>query len=292
VVKSSSPKWTRAYLKKFSTPEDAVLAIKAWSDALGALALDTAVSREIDAFKASKTDSDRFTHLFKAAVYQSTQRYAAKSAEDVLTFNVGSGSGTGKKVDAQALDSWTGVFKRAAEANLSYFDAIVLDQAAQAAGVRMDIAKARFEANSFPYLMASYGASPGAQTYLAKTIGKGSALSYAQLGLAVGSFLSSSDLVAEHYSLGAQIDSAGNVTGFARERALTSMLDAASDRARERIATVDKSGGDSSLSVVMFQAGRAAREGNADDKTTALQDFWDASTYARLQLLMSAGPKT
>ena len=42
----------------------------------------------------------------------------------------------------------------------------------------------------------------------------------------------------------------------------------------------------------MFQAGRAAREGNADDKTTALQDFWDASTYARLQLLMSVGPKT
>ena len=117
-----------------NTPEDAVLTIKAWSDALGALALDTAVSHEIDAFKASKTDTDRFTHLFKAAVYRSTQRYAAKAAEDVLTFNVGSTSATRKKVDAQALDSWTGVFKRAAEANLSYFDAIVLDQAAQAAG--------------------------------------------------------------------------------------------------------------------------------------------------------------
>ena len=69
------------------------------------------------------------------------------------------------------------------------------------------------------------------------------------------------------------------------------MLDAASDRARERIAAIDKSGGDSSLPVILFQAGRAAREGSAEDKTTALQNFWEASTYARLQLLMSEGPR-
>lgn len=269
-----------------STPEDAILAVEASSNALTAVALDDAVSREIDAAKAARGQSDQFQHLFMAAAFQSAQKYAAKAADDALTFNFGQKS-SGKKVDAQALDDWAGVFQRAAQANLTYFDSVVLDQAAQEAGIRTEEAKARFQAASFSYQIAQYGASPAAQQYLDKTMGKGAATNYAHLGFAVASYLASSELVAEHYSLGAETDEDGNITGFERDRALGAMLDAASDRARERIAAVEKAGGDPSLAILAFQGGHAARDGAPSDKLDALRSYWTASTYARLLTLMA-----
>jgi hypothetical protein len=79
----------------------------------------------------------------------------------------------------------------------------------------------------------------------------------------------------------------GNLTGFCRERALGSMMDAASDCARERIAALDKSGADISLPVIVLQSARAARGGGPKDKMDALRDYWTASTYARLMLLIA-----
>ena len=68
---------------------------------------------------------------------------------------------------------------------------------------------------------------------------------------------------------------------------MTAMLDSASERAKERIAAVDKAGGDSSVPIIIFQSGRAARDGSAKDKMSALGDFWKASTYARLLTLLA-----
>lgn len=272
-----------------NSPEDAILAVEAASDALEAVALDDAVSREIDAARSASSQDDAFTHVFTAAAFQSAQKYAARAAEDALTFSFGRSTSSNKKVDPQALDDWAGVFQRAAQANLSYFDAVVLDQAAQEAGIRTEQAKARFEAASFSYQVAEYGASPAAQQYLDKTIGKGAAANYAHLGFAVASYLASSELVAEHYSLGAQTDADGTITGFERDRALGAMLDAASDRARERIAAAAKAGIDPSLAIVAFQDGHASRDGDPSDKLGALRSFWTASTYARLLTLMTQG---
>jgi hypothetical protein len=272
-----------------STPEDALLAISAASNALTTVALDDAVAREVDAARSAGAQDEAFVHLFRAAAFQSAQKYAARAADDVLAFGFGKSASSGKKVDPQALGDWAGVFQRAAQANLSYFDAVVLDQAAQAAGIRTEQAKARFEAASFSYQIAQYGASPAAQQYLDRTMGKGAATDYAHLGFAVASYLASSELVAEHYSLGAHTDDNGTVVGFDRDRALGAMLDAASDRARERIAAAAKQGNDPSLAILAFQAGHAARDGGPADKIDALQSFWAASTYARLLTLMTNG---
>lgn len=275
-----------------STPEDGLLAVSAWSELVGAIAMDNAVQRGLQQAKASTDSSDRLGYLVDAAVMQSSQRYTAKAAEDVLSFNFGSSRTSSWKVDPDLLNSWAGIFTRAAEANLTYFDAIVVDQAAQEAGVRMDVAKSYFEAQSLPYVVATFGASPGAQDYLEKNIGKGPGRSYAQLGFAVASYMSSSQLVAQYYSLGAKLDDSGAIVGFQRERALTSMLDAASERARERIAAAEKVGVDPSLPIILFQAGRASRDaGSADKKLAALDNYWKSSVYARLLTLMTQGAR-
>ncbi len=293
VIQSGGASRTQSMVERLkayqpSSPDDAILAISAWSDALTAAALDSAVNREVELAKQAQADDQQFTHLFLAAAMQSTEKYLAKAAEDTLSFNFGRSRTSGQKVDSTALESWTGVFKRAAEANLSYFDSLVLDDVARQAGVRTDILKDGFAANNFPYLVATFGASPSAMSYLEKNVGKGPALAYAQLGFAVASYLSSSELVAQYYSLGAEVDPSGVVKGFRRERALTAMLDAAADRARERIAALEKAGGDPSVPIILFQSARAAREGTSSDKLSALRDYWTASTYARLLMLLSA----
>src|SRR5439155_1766011 len=86
-----------------------------------------------------------------------------------------------------------------AASNLTYFDALVLDQIAADAGMRTDQLKNTFAASNLDYVVATYGASPAALDYLEKNIGKATpALGYAQLGFAVSSYLSSSQLVATH----------------------------------------------------------------------------------------------
>ncbi len=293
VTQSGGASRTQAMLERLkayqpNSPEDAILAISAWSDVLSAVSLDSAVSRELQMAKQSTAQDDRFTHLFLAAALLSTEKYVAKSAEDTLSFNFGKTRATSQKVDPKALESWSGVFKRAAEANLTYFDALVLDQIAADAGMRTEQLKNAFAASNFDYVVATYGASPGALDYLEKNIGKGTpALGYAQLGFAVSSYLSSSQLVAAHYSLDAKLGSDGEIVSIGRERAMTAMLDSASERAKERIAAVDKAGGDSSVPIIIFQSGRAARDGSAKDKMSALGDFWKASTYARLLTLLA-----
>lgn len=293
VIQSGGASRTQAMLERLkayqpNSAEDALLSISAWSDVLTAVSLDSAVDRELQQAKQSTAQDDRFTHLFLAAALLSTEKYVAKSAEDTLSFNFGKTRATSQKVDPKALESWSGVFKRAAEANLTYFDTLVLDQVAAQAGMRTEQLKNAFAASNFDYVVATYGASPAALDYLEKNIGKAtSALGYAQLGFAVASYLSSSQLVAAHYSLDAKLGPDGDVVSFGRERAMTAMLDAATERAKERIAAVDKAGGDSSLPIIIFQSGRAARDGSVKDKMSALGDFWKASTYARLLTLLA-----
>jgi hypothetical protein len=269
-----------------ASTDDAILAIAGWSNALDAVALESQVNGIIQQAQRETDEDEQFRLLFIASVMQSTEKYVAKAAEDVLSFNFGRGKTTAQKVDPQSLESWSGIFRRAAESNLNYFDTLILDEIAKKQGIRTEELKDLFAANELSYTVASFGASPGAMEYLEKNLGKGPALGYAQLGFAVASYLNSSELVAQHYSLVGQLDEYGELVGFGRERALTSMLDAASDRARERIAALEKAGGDPSLPVVVFQGARAAREGGPKDKMTALREYWTASTYARLMILM------
>lgn len=276
-----------------TTTDDAMQCVTAWSVALLAVAIEARVDHDLQALREASSLKEQGGHLGSAVAYRSTTRLIPKLADDLLGFTFGRGRATPQKVDPAALESWAGVFRRAAEANLNYFESLVLDPVAKKYGVHPDTLKAAFAAKSLDYAKASFGASPAAIEYLERTLGKTPALSYAQLGFAVSSYLSSSGLVAEFYSLDAQLDESGNVTGFGRERALASMLDAASDRAREQIAALESAGGDASMAVVSFKAARSQREGasGASVRLEALKSYWEASNSARLMVLI-AEPKS
>ena len=155
--------------------------------------------------------------------------------------------------------------------------------------MRTEQLKAGFAANNFDYVVATYGASPAALDYLEKNIGKGTRRS------AMRSLASPCPATCRARSWSRSTirwapssTRTATVIGFERERAMTAMLDSATERAKERIAAVDKAGGDSSMPIIIFQAGRAARDGSLKEKIAALGDFWKSSTYARLLTLLAA----
>ena len=156
-----------------ASTDDAILAIAGRANALDAVALESQVNGIVAQAQRESDVEEQFRLLFMASAMQSTQKYVAKAAEDVLSFNFGRGGTTAQKVDPQALESWAGVFRRAAESNLNYFDTLILDGIAQELGVRTEELKQMFAANEVSYTVASFGASPGAMEYLEKNIGKG-----------------------------------------------------------------------------------------------------------------------
>ena len=98
VTQSGGASRTQAMLERLkayqpNSPEDAILAISAWSDVLTAVSLDSAVNRELQVAKQASDDDERFTHLFLAAAMLSTEKYVAKAAEDTLSFNFGKSEG-------------------------------------------------------------------------------------------------------------------------------------------------------------------------------------------------------
>jgi hypothetical protein len=92
----------------------------------------------------------------------------------------------------------------------------------------------------------------------------------------------------KYYSLAAELDDDGNVVSFGRERALSALLDAAGQQSRERIAAVEKAGMDPSFPIFVFQMAQSAREGDSNEKVSALSQYWYSSLYSRLMTTLLA----
>ena len=82
ITQSGGASRTQAMLERLkayqpNSPDDAILAISAWSDVLTAISLDSAVSRELQVAKQATAQDERFTHLFLASAMLSTEKYVA-----------------------------------------------------------------------------------------------------------------------------------------------------------------------------------------------------------------------
>ncbi len=275
-----------------TSPDDAILVIDSWSNTLWAAAIGTRTNDELLLAREAPDVDTRWSHLFAAAWLQPRERLIEQEVEDVLDLNFGRVNSGAAEIDPRALESWSGVFTRAAQANVTYVSELILDDVGRQSGLRTEVVRALFAANNFDYVVAEFGASGEAEAFLDQYVGKGAASrQYAQLGFALASYIASSSLIAQFYSLSAETDENFNVVTIHRDRALIAMLDAASQRAEERITALEQAGGDTSLAVLAFQTGRVQREEpDPAEKLYALRSLWTASTYARLQVLMARSP--
>ena len=173
--------------------------------------------------------------------------------------------------------------RRAAEANVNYFEATVVDEYARRWGVHPDRMRQAFLDFDVQYLLTV--ASRRGVQMLAGQMADPKHQARLVLGNNVSNFALSSSLVAKYYSLGAELDENGNVTSIARERALADMLDLADQRARELIALNGEEA--PVIAILYYETARLQRQGGPADQMDALRSYWMAAMLAQVQAYLA-----
>jgi uncharacterized protein len=246
--------------------------------AMGLIKLaDSALARE------AKTNEEMVAKLTEATLYYVLAEQVVELAKDSI--DVGIGFGKAPAPAQASVESLAELFRRAAEANLNYFESVVINEIAEGVGAHPSVIKARFAARDFTYTFAL--ATLNAMEPLKRRAPSGMQGAYATLGGAVQSYTMSSVLVAKYYSLGAQIDQDGNIAGVRNERAMINMLDFAEKRAKEIIGLGVAVGAEPVGPVISYDAAKVDREGSLDDKFNALQGYWSAALQGQMLGILS-----
>ena len=227
------------------------------------------------------SEEDLLGELIQLAAYYVLARDFVQLARDSV--DIGFGYGTTMVDDPERVTAMMELLRRASDANVSYFEATIVDEYAKAFGVHPDRMKQLFMNYDYTYLFtvaSNYGTSA-----LAGQLNDEAQKAALILGNSVSNYGQSASLVAKYYSLGAQLDENGDVVEIERERALADMLDLADQRAREAIAM---NGDDVPvIAVLYYETARLQRQGSPADQMDALQSYWTATTLAQIQAYLA-----
>jgi cell pole-organizing protein PopZ len=246
--------------------------------AMGLIAMaDTALQRE------AKTEEAIITKLTEATLYYVLADQVVEIAKDQI--DIGMGFGKAPAPSQATVESLAELFRRAAEANLSYFENVVINEIAAEVGAHPNIVKTRFASRDLTYTFAM--ATLNAMGPLKKRAPSGMQGAYATLGGAVQSYTMSSVLIAKYYSLDAILDDDGAVTAVTNERAMINMLDLADKRAKEIIGLDVAIGAEPVGAIISYESAKIAREGDLESKFSALQSFWTAALRGQMLGILS-----
>ncbi len=271
-------------LKKPTTLADTIVL----ADAFGRLSMADGLITQADALL--KTDpasaEEAAASVILATNYYVLADYAIDWAKDSV--EVGFGAGTAKPATKEQVTALSEALRKAAEANLDYFDTVVLQGLADQEGMSLDTAKNNFESNEFNYGFA-VSSIIGAQE-LKDKLGNTEARAIAVLGNSLVSFTLSSELIAKYYSLQVETNASGNITSIPFEKAMINMLDFGETTAKENINAAKSAGAIPVLAIIDYEGAKVKREGGPAEKLDALGGYWSASMQGRL-LTILAGMK-
>jgi hypothetical protein len=227
---------------------------------------------------------ETYFKLIAGTLMYVTAGHMLEVSRDALDLGLGSG-GNAPPPSRDAVLRLAELFRRAAEANLNYFDTVVLDGAAQGRGWHPDVVKGYFAYGEPLYLLA--GSSARAMKIMDKRSRQQTPSLYATLGGGLNSYVYSSLLVAKYYSLDAQFDKTGKLTGVKNEQALGAMLDLAEGRARDILGVAAAAGEAPVQPLLSYQSARVGRDGDSKAKLTALGDYWTAALQGQMLGILS-----
>ena len=238
-----------------------------------------------DGALASKVDSEEeaLTVLTMATLYYAVADHAVELAKDSL--DIGWGFGSAPAPSEERVAALAELFRRAADANLNYFNSVVLDQIAAANGMRLDAVKVAFANRDFDYTLAVSAGQNIAE--LKQRVGPGSAASHATLGAAMNSYVLSSGLIAKYYSIGVKLDKDGSVVGINDDRKMINTLDFAERRSREMLGLAISVNADPVHPVIYYEQGKAQREGDVAAKFSSLTNFWTSAMQSQAVAVLS-----
>jgi uncharacterized protein len=258
------------------------------ADAFGRLSMADGLIKQAKATMDAEatTVEQATTNVITATLYYVIASYAIDWSKDSV--EIGFGNGTAKPADKAQVLRLSEALRKAAEANLDYFDNVVLKGWAEQAGVDMNTARGNFMANDFNYGFA-VSSIVGAQE-LKDKLGNTEARANAVLGNSLLSFTLSSQLIAKYYSLQAETDDNLNIVSIPFEKSLINMMDFADQTALENINSAKKAGALPVMAIIAYDGAKVTREGTPDDKLDALGSFWNAGMQGRM-LTILAGMK-
>jgi uncharacterized protein len=223
-----------------------------------------------------------------AAIYAANYNYVYAELFLELSqesLGLGLGFGTAPPASLEVLTAISETLRRGAEANITYFESLIIDPWAAEYGIHPDLAKYYFQQADSEYLTAV--AAVGGAYSLAGSMLKPEAKASVNLGSSLTAYSHSASLIAKYYSLDATIDESGYITGYGRQTAVVDMLDLADQRARSWSQAVADQ--DPIQSVYYYDNARLYRSGDANDQLLALNYYWQSAIFsATLRILTSS----
>ncbi len=171
--------------------------------------------------------------------------------------------------------------RRASEANLSVFEALIIEPAAKSRSESTDQFRAALMHKDRTYAILQ-AAILNVFPRLGEYFGDGDALGYASLATSLYSHTRAAGLLAKYYSLGAELDENAQVVGVPRERTLGEWLSFAEDQSRRNIAALQSIGIDGAHCVHMHDIARIKARRDVNEKLEGLIDFWSADLHAQV----------
>lgn len=170
-------------------------------------------------------------------------------------------------------------FRSAAEANLQQFEQTVVNERAKEENIEFNVMKHIMMQQDQTYMIVRLALDetlPALHQHL-----EDEHLAYAVLAGAMHTYIMSSRLTAEYYSLGIERDSSGIPGKIRYPSALDHMLDFAEDQSCRNIQLLRSHDIDPMASVFFTQAATALRQRELPDRLGALTAFWQANLQSR-----------
>jgi hypothetical protein len=267
-------------LKNFrpKTVSDAATLINAYGNAVDAISVANYGSNLLDQASNASSEEELITSAVLGAVFYELAGTVVEGTKDI--YEVGRGLGGAKLRKDIDMKAGAAFFRKAAEANLAAFDALIIEPQAEQAGLSSSAAQQRFASVDFDYALtqSSLGVLQGA---LDDYFGDAKTASYAKLGAAVSLYTRSAGLLSKYYSL-AELDENLEVVGISNERALTAALDLGESQVRRGVGVLRAKKVAPTLVVAAYESAGVDREGDASDKLDALGEYLNAYVASRV----------
>ncbi len=278
-----------AQLKAFKpkTVSDASDLVDAYSKTIDAISISTYAGNLLAAAGAETNPTQALTKAILGAVFYELAGTQVQGTNDV--FEIGKKAGGAKlaKVDVAPVAAF---FRKAAEANLSAFDSLIVDPQAEQAGVSAETAQQAFSSNDFDYALAqsSLGVLNGG---LDKYLGSAKTASYAKLGGAVALYTRTAQLLSKYYSLG-EVNNDLEVTGISNDQAMQSALDLGRSQVQRGAGVLRSKRVSPVLVVGAYEIAGVDAQGGPSDKLDALGEYLSAFVGSRVLAYLGGFPTT
>ena len=223
------------------------------------------------------SEDDMLDFLYEAAY----DYYVASIFLDAARKSADLGYGFGKAPppDEHRLAVMADLVRHAADANLALFDAVVLNELAEEAGISTRRAQNRMMEMNEDYADAMY-ARAGVRI-LGNDVWEEPERSEMIYGCSLTSWANSATLLAKYYGLAAIKDREDNIVGFRNERALNNMIDLSTRRAGESILLINDE--TSIIPLSYAEVGKYWQHGTPEEQVLALNYQWQATLYAQTE---------